>query len=207
MLSWFVNRRVGTKLAIGFGSVLVMTAALGVFTIRELAGVNSGAREIADNWLPSVHAISNLNTNTSDHRLVLAQHVLSTSDTDKSKYEAEIAKLMESIRQHESVYEPLMTLKEKELWKAFKKNWAVYLGQHDAVLRLSRANKQEEARAQLSGESQQVYDTFSATLLELVELNASESRAAAARGEAQYLSAHTRTIGIVLAVLAIGFGM
>jgi methyl-accepting chemotaxis protein len=184
-----------------------MTAALGLFAIRELADVNSNAREIADNWLPSVYAISSLDTNTSDHRLVLTQHVLSTSDVEKSKYEAEMVKLMESVRANESVYEPLITKDEKELWKTFKKDWAAYLVEHDAVIKLSRANRQEEARAQLSGNSQKLFDALSATLLQLVEFNVRESKAEAARGRATYLSARTWTIGIVLAVLAVGTGM
>ena len=207
MISWFVNRRVRTKLAIGFGSVLVMTAALGLFAIRELADMNSAAREIADNWLPSVYAISNLDTNTSDHRLLLTQHVLSNSDADKSKYEAALVKIMESIRTNEALYEPLITMNEKELWKTFKKDWAAYLVDHDAVIRLSRANKQEDARAQLAGDSQKLYEALSATLLQLVEFNVRESKVEAARGLATYLSARTWTIGIVLAVLAVGIGM
>ncbi|MBL8251815.1 MAG: MCP four helix bundle domain-containing protein [Candidatus Competibacter sp.] len=67
--------------------ILLLMIGLGILAINHLAVVNYQAKDISENWLPSVGFISAINTNTSDYRISEYGHVLSESDQAMSNQE------------------------------------------------------------------------------------------------------------------------
>ena len=82
------NMKVMGKLASGFGIVLVFLLALGIFSLQRMGVVNEQSTILAENWMPSIKLIEEINTNTSDLRIGEYQHVLAQKPEDMKKAEA-----------------------------------------------------------------------------------------------------------------------
>ncbi|TCF96538.1 hypothetical protein BZM26_37105 [Paraburkholderia strydomiana] len=54
------NIKIGTRLAIGFATLLVLLLALGAAALWQMSRVYEGTLELGNNWLPSVQAAGNM---------------------------------------------------------------------------------------------------------------------------------------------------
>ena len=84
------NVKVMGKLALGFGMMLMFLLILGIISIQRMGVVNEQSTILAENWMPSIKVVEEINTNTSDFRLFQFEHVLSQSSEDMKKVEAKI---------------------------------------------------------------------------------------------------------------------
>src|SRR5690349_16497533 len=100
-----MNLSLKAKLAAGFGSLIVLVAALGIFSSLQTRAVNDKSSEIADNWLPSVDLANRMDTATSDFRVAEMQHVMTTDETELKKWEAELTGLIASVAKMKADYE------------------------------------------------------------------------------------------------------
>ena len=199
------NLRIGVKLSIVMGILLLIMLAMGLLAINRLSVVNDQSTIIATNWLPSVDITDKLNMNTSDLRIAQGTHIMSTSDEEMAKAEAEIEAQNKTIAENRKIYEPLLSsAEEKALYDKFSQQWDEYLQKSQKVIELSRQNKNDEAAALFKGEARQHFDDASVTLAALAKLNKDGADAASAEGDAIYASA--RLIVIVSLVAAIIFG-
>jgi CHASE3 domain sensor protein len=74
------NWKIGTRVWAAFGVVILIAAALGLFSYSKLGVINDASVEITTNILPSVELITALkSTNQSAYGLILA-HAMSSSE-------------------------------------------------------------------------------------------------------------------------------
>ncbi|MEO5935362.1 MAG: MCP four helix bundle domain-containing protein [Duganella sp.] len=180
-MKWFSNLKMSSKLILSFAAVLTLTAVVAIFAIVQLARVNQTSTDMEINWMPSVRATSDMNTNTSDFRIAALQHILSADAAEMTRYEQEMAKIMEQFEKNRTEYVPLISSpEEKKMYEAFAKNWDEYLVEHKKVLALSRANANDEAKKLVRGNSQVQFDEASNDLLKLVNLNVAGGKQASA---------------------------
>ncbi|HLP02228.1 MAG TPA: methyl-accepting chemotaxis protein [Opitutaceae bacterium] len=85
MNSWTIWKRI----VAGFASVLLITAALGVFTLYKMAGIRGDADEIAEH-IPELESTANLLESAKDNIGLVYKHIYSPSADDMAKLEAEI---------------------------------------------------------------------------------------------------------------------
>ena len=194
------------KLGASFLAVLACSVGLGVFSIFQLARVNETSKELQLNWLPSVRATSDMNTNTANFRVAELQHVLSNDETQKARYEKDMADVTAAFDKDSAEYVKLVSSPEEQsIYDGFKKNWSEYLGEHTKLMALSRTNKVEEAKALARGESQKQFDEASADLLKLVDLNVKGGNDASSASAAIYSASRWAILAFV--VLSVGVGV
>ena len=70
------------KFAAAFGSLLLLTMALGGLAIVKMSDINDASTVIAENWLPSVDVVNRINTSTSDLRILQYLHVASLDEAE-----------------------------------------------------------------------------------------------------------------------------
>ena len=204
-MKWFYDLRVATKLVISFLAVLALATFLGVFSIVQLALVNQTSTDMELNWMPSVRATSDMNTNTSDYRIAELQHILSTDDAQMKDWEKTMAEVLANFEKNDAEYVKLISdPEEQKIYDDFKKNWAEYLVEHEKVLNLSRGNKNEEARALIRGNSQKQFDEASADLLTLVNLNVKGGKDASRKGDELYAKSRIWIIGVLVSMVLLG---
>ena len=199
------NLKLGTKLIGGFAIVLAIATAQSLFGVHALKVVNDKSTEISENWLPSVKLSSDMNTNTSDFRIGQLQHVLASNDTDMDTFEKEMAEVMAVLEKNRSTYVKLISSDdERKLYEAFDSEWKKYLSFQPALLKLSRAQKTAEAQALINGDARKTFDTASAVLTKLMDLNQAGADKASKEGDDLYVTGKTASLGTLALMVFIG---
>ncbi len=200
------NLKIGAKVYFGFGLVLAILVALGWVSINKLAAVNDQSTIISENWLPSVSAVQSVDTLSAVYRVAQGSHILSTTDDEMAKAEADMAKAADEMAAARKAYEPLISSDDEHaLYNDFAKAWDQYLATGAQVLELSRKNDNEKAATLFKGEARSQYDAATALLKKLVDLNVKGSDDASAYGDQLYGATRTLLIGgmIVAVVLSV----
>jgi methyl-accepting chemotaxis protein len=200
-MQWLYRQSIFKKLGVSLGMLVVLTVCLGAFSLFEMARVNQASTEMEINWMPSVRAVSDMNTNIASLRGATLQHILSTSDADMERYEAKMTAVLAAFEKNRKEYEPLMSSpEERRLYDSFSKNWSEYMAEHKKVLVLSRANQNEEARNLIRGNSQRRYDEAAEDLQKLVNLNVDGGRQASQQGNMIYDQSRLWVLGMLGAI-------
>ncbi|AEJ00796.1 methyl-accepting chemotaxis sensory transducer [Nitrosomonas sp. Is79A3] len=199
------DMKIGTKLSGSFMVLLGFMIFLGVFSLFQLNSLNKAATAITGEWLPASKAAADLNLFTSDFRIGEMSHVLSTSEQDMQHYEKEIANLLSRIEKASEESKRLISSpEEQKIFDLFSERWGQYLAAHRQLISLSRANKTEEARAFMNGQSKQVYDEMSDQLIKLSDLNTAGGIAASEVADQTFAMSQTLVIALLAIAIAIG---
>jgi methyl-accepting chemotaxis protein len=86
-MKWFYDLKLATKLVTSFTVVLMLTVILGVFSIMQLANVNSSTNAIATNWMPSSQSALEIKASLARYRYLLLQHILSIDEKEMQHYQ------------------------------------------------------------------------------------------------------------------------
>lgn len=191
----FANLSVAIKLISAFVVTSALTALLGFFALQQLGSVNANTRDIAENWLPSVRAVSDMNTNTSDLRIKELAHILLSDVQQMNATEKEMAVILQAFEANRAAYEPLISSpEERRLFDSAMSKFKQYMSHHHEVIALSRDMKTQQATALLRGESRVLFDEMSADLTSLSALNVSGSAGAATNAAATYAKARSQIL-------------
>jgi methyl-accepting chemotaxis protein len=204
----FYNLKIFSKLMISFLAVLSMTVFIGVFSIVQLAKVNQTVTEMELNWMPSTRLASEMNANIANFRVAELQHILSFEETKMAHYEKNMADVLLVLEKNRADYLKLISSpEEQKLYDQFYKDWNEYLVEHKKVLALSRADKNDEAKVLIRGNSKMHYDEAGKNLLALVHMNVEGGNASSAEGDALYASSRLWIIALLLGVVALGMAL
>ena len=169
--------RLSTKLIIGFGIISSLTVILGIFSIHQLAHVQNASTRFGMEWIPTIYALSDINTRISDIRIRQNRHIFAQTAAERIQNEIEIEKLLDTIRSHRNHYESVhltsseITAQEKNLYERFNQLFDNYLTKSNKEFYpLSRQDRDVEAK-QFLIEMRKPFKEYSRILSELVEIN------------------------------------
>ncbi|WP_369980468.1 HAMP domain-containing methyl-accepting chemotaxis protein [Xanthomonas bundabergensis] len=200
--------KIGTRIGLGFASVLLLMLGMGLFATDKLAQVNQSSTDMAENWMPSIRYVQQMNTNTSDLRVAELQHVISENPQDMARLEQVMDGVLAQYASNRDHYVKLISSpEEKADYEEFARTFDQYLVLHNRVLELSRGLKTSEAMALLNGEQQKLFDDSSNVLDKLVEINVKGGEAASAQGDALYASARGWIIAVIAVCVLLGAGI
>jgi methyl-accepting chemotaxis protein len=207
-MNLFRDLKIATKLGLGFFVVLLLMTIMGAVALSEMSKVNDQSTEIATNWMPSINFIHETNTATSDYRIAELNHVLSETPEQMALYEKEMEALFARIKSSRDQYEKLVSSEEEtKLLAEFDKLFNQYIEVHNRMIPLSTAMKTQEAMLLLNGESQQLFNDFSGSLLKLVDLNVKGGNKASALGDEIYAAAQQFVSVMILVSVALGIAV
>ncbi|RVU06847.1 methyl-accepting chemotaxis protein [Novosphingobium umbonatum] len=192
------------KLAGAFAAVLLITATLGLFGIKQMGQINGRSTEITTNWMPSIDSVHRLNTGTSDLRVLQFQHVVSTDAEEMRKVDGLINATLRELGAQRARYEKLISSdEERQVYNRFSEKFSRYQEVSERFLALSRQNKNAEASAMLIG-SAALYDDYSNDLMELVKINVKGGDKASDEAQQTYSDASTLFIGLTVLAVVVG---
>ncbi|MDC0713637.1 methyl-accepting chemotaxis protein [Stigmatella sp. ncwal1] len=210
-MTWFYDLKISSKLLFSFLCLSMLSVLLGAFAIHQLSKMNDATDVVTDNRMPSIILVSTANTDTSDFLIYEHQHLLSTDAVRMADYERSMRRELESIDSSMRKYETLISsAEERRMYEEFNRLWKDFLEEHERLLALSRSNQKEEARTLEHGRLQEVYQSASDKLEELVAaIQKSSSTAsddsddiyAAARGWIFTVVGFSFLVGVLLSVL------
>lgn len=199
------NLKIRSKLLILVTFLLIGLLSIGIVSLYFMSKINAGSTIIAANWMPSIIAAEELNTLTSDYRMAEYAHVVSQNSSSMQEYESKMDDLASQIDDLFNQYNTLITNEtDKKLMANAQSAWSNYLLQHDKIISLSRSNKTQQAMVLIDATSKTLFDTASATFLEVVNFNKTGGEQASLDGDQMYSEAQRLMFGILIGFIFIG---
>ena len=139
------NWKIGTRIATGFGAVIVITMLLGVFALSRIARMNTATADVTKNSLPSVYIMGQVHTNNERAMRLILQHVIATNKTEMAGIEEEVRDLRTSNAALLTKYEKelLSNEKDRELLGALNAARTAFWAVGDKILEVSGAGTAE----------------------------------------------------------------
>lgn len=183
----------------------VMLIIVGIISLLFMNNINNASTTIAGNCMPSIIVAEELNTNSSDFRIAEYKHVLSQDEAAMAQEEKNLSEINSKMEELFNEYMPLITNNtDEKLIQEVKESWSSYIKIHDEMITLSSQNNTEAAKKILDGESAELFNSLSSTLLELVDFNKEQGDIASAEGDATYKTASGITgVSVVLIVVLV----
>ena len=201
------NIKTGTRLALAFASVLILTLILGAMSILKLSTINESTADLATNWMPATKALGEYRDAINRIRRAEAQHVMSDSDEDKEHWEKVIAEGRTQAGGAWAKYAATITPGEEQaLARKIEDEEKRYFQAQLDLLKISRkaASASDEARIAFGGESSAAIDSLLAATLKDVEFQSLGADAAYRASQETFRSTRRQVIGLLLVEMALG---
>jgi methyl-accepting chemotaxis protein len=202
------NWKIGVRMGGGFGVVLCIALAMGVFALNRIGAIDAGVADITSNSLPGVYQMGKLQTILHQQFGLVALHALSQDQGEMARLASDV----QTSRSHAagllSEYQKsYLTGKERPLFDAVTAARAAYAAASDDVMRVSAAGKREEAAALVNSQLKPLYRKYA----EATDAEVSFNKAAAdetAKTIGALIDAGRMGVIIFMAVgIAIGLGV
>ena len=166
------NLKVSGKLKVYRMTVLVMTLFLVLVALISTVVIRSNIEKITKVWSPSLEYLQDLETMTAKYRIKQYQHLVESDAAAMNSCEEEIQKLESQIQDTSANLDAIMSAdsdaqKGQDDYEVANAAWEEYRAASDKILKLSRADKQQEAAKLMTGEVYEEYKSFTETLTSL----------------------------------------
>jgi two-component system OmpR family sensor kinase len=197
------------RLSLVFTFLFALLIVVGLLDLGGLRQFNEVSAQIRDRWLPSSHALVDLNNWTSDFRAAEASLLLARDDGEFSATERELVRLDRSIGGAEQAYRNVYhDPDELGLYDVFEAQWLKYHALVSRAESLLASDGRAEALRQYATTSRSAYDAASDTLDVISDRNAALARAASGRADRAYVRASQRiALTILVAALLVAGAM
>ncbi|MBK1888627.1 MCP four helix bundle domain-containing protein [Undibacterium sp. 14-3-2] len=199
-MSFFYDLKISVKLLISSLCLLLITIFIGIFSVTELAQVNTAARDLGENWMPSVKAAMGIKERVSRIRSQEAQMVFAENPEEVEKYVTRTKEAISGLREIEADYSRMMTnAAEKANYDEYAKLMADYLQITDKMIAAAKAGNQTEAVSLLRTTSSKVNTRLRDHVDKMVKIQSDGGIAAYEHSTQVYETARS----LILVVLAI----
>ncbi|WP_348694994.1 methyl-accepting chemotaxis protein [Duganella fentianensis] len=207
-MQWFSDLKIGRKLIVAFAAVIALATLLGLFAIRQLNVVNQASTDIADNWLPSIRTLGEIEVSLARYRISESNHIIMHDAAEFATVEKAMATRLETLRKQQAAYEALISeAEEKRVYGEFRKTLDEYLAASRKLVALSREDKNAEAAALLRGESNKLFRSAFEQLDALVKINDEGSTASDKAADATYDSSRNTIIGVLALLVVVSMAL
>ena len=207
-MSIFNNLKLGHRLALGFGLVMSLMAALTLAAYVGLSDTNDDLHSIADNTVPSLQVAADLKSTSLNLRRFEYNHLVSEDPSRLLVLEADIAKQQADLLQTFKAYEPLISGDEdRALWQEAQADALRYVSQWGAIQALSGqiggAGK-SVAEERLTGPSREYFEQLQAKLDKLWTFNVNHADQVKKESAVSYRQVLLTVLVLAAAAMAIG---
>jgi methyl-accepting chemotaxis protein/methyl-accepting chemotaxis protein-1 (serine sensor receptor) len=139
---------VGKKFGLACATLVLLTIAMGVFSLYSIGAVQTNLQAVMVDSLPGVYEMGILDSLVSELRGNFWKHMANGDNAVKAEVEQANEQVKEKFQQHLTAYEKTITQAEdRQLFGSIKPAYERYLAAWGEVVELSRAGKTAEATA------------------------------------------------------------
>ncbi|WP_310452421.1 methyl-accepting chemotaxis protein [Sulfuritalea sp.] len=203
----FKNMKIGMRLGLGFGLVLILLSVIAFLGITRMASINDSVEDITKDKVPKTQMSNEIVANSSEIAIGLRNMMLTSSKEDREKQKERVYEARKRIAGNIEKLEKVLTLpKGKELFKAILEARAKYIAGQDQLIKLIEENgKDAESKAFLQNELRPILGKYQESLRNLVTFQVELMDAANKAAAEQYQQA--RNLMLILAIASILMGI
>ncbi|TDY22010.1 methyl-accepting chemotaxis protein [Paraburkholderia sp. BL6665CI2N2] len=207
------NLKIGVRLGIGFGAMLVLLCLIGALGLVQASHIYDGTQNLATELLPSVQRLGNIRALADETRQASLSFLIATSSSERQSQRARDDAALKELSQVWPQYEAVVgSAEELQLSNQIKTAWNTYLGLDKKLNELSDSGDEQfsNARAFAEGESSRAFGKVTALIAQDIALNSqgaddSSTDAAAAFHKALVLTCALIGIAILLSLIVAFF--
>jgi methyl-accepting chemotaxis protein len=200
--------KLSSKLIISFAVLLLLMGGLGLFAMREMGRIDQSTQDLANNWLPSIKAISRVNNLTSFFRRQELVLLLVDTKEERQPLEQVLQEAKQKIETAIGNYNKLMSEpEERENFPKFLEEWQDYLQAHEQTLSLVQQGKRDAAEKVAATDAAKHLQAAQKYLDILVAVNERGGEHSAEQGLGTYEAGRIWVIALIVLALAIGAGL
>jgi methyl-accepting chemotaxis protein len=207
------NWKIGTRIGAGFGVVILIAVAVGLFAIKRTGSIQESTDKIALGALPRLYLIGQIQSHVEAAWALLYQDIYSDAPEQRATIERQIQAIAEENKALLSDYEKLLvTEKGRELFSDASASRIAYNSYRDEILRVlhdGSPDARRQALQMLESKGRPLFDKAIDTQNKVVAYNKAQSDESAT--EAQGVVTSTRfgicTFLITAAIIAIGIAI
>ena len=168
------NLKIGVRLGIGFGVMLVLLGLVGALGLIQASRIYNGTQDLATNLLPSVQRLGNIRALASETRQASLGYLIATSPPERksqrSEHDAALSELSQVWPQYEAV---VGSAEELQLSNQIKAAWNTYLFLDKKLNELSDSGDEHfnDARFLAGGESSRAFTKVTELIAQDIALN------------------------------------
>jgi methyl-accepting chemotaxis protein len=195
---------IGKRITFGFALSVLLTAGLGVFTYVRMSSVSVASNHLADEALPTLERMSELQSLQRENGMNLARHVLAHEPKEIAEIEESMKQISIKMNETMQVYEQSdLTQNDRRLLDTVKAARDRYGSVRDRVMALGREGKDKEAIALFEAEVLPVFKQFDGAITSILDVNREDADFSSATLKSAVTSGKTGVIvGVSAALLA-----
>ena len=113
-MNLLANLKIGLRLSVAFGIILILSLATGVYATSQLAKVQFNVTDLATNWMVAARALGDFDNRVNGHRRMEARLVMASAPEDVADAERELARFVTEADQKWKVYTPTIDSDEEK---------------------------------------------------------------------------------------------
>jgi methyl-accepting chemotaxis protein len=201
----FYDLKIATKLIVGFVGVLLLTAFLGLFSMAQLAKVNTAADELGNDWMPSAIEAMGMKESVSRMRSQEAQLSTAESPEEVKKYQERTDEAIAQFRKHHTA-----SLKyadqpgEKKVLDDTLSAFNEYVQISSKISAFAKEGNSAEAVALLRSDSSKANKKLREMVDKTVEDHIAGGQKAFAESTATYKRAQTWVVAVIISAIVVG---
>ncbi|WP_280191839.1 methyl-accepting chemotaxis protein [Delftia sp. PS-11] len=205
----FNQLRTRTKLALAFGTILVLMLASGASSLMQASRINASTVDLADNWLPSINLLGDLKEQLNLVRRAEFRHMLEETAEQKQAMHKAVGDTRVKFERLLERYAPLVSsAEEKQLYEQIRRSWQTYIGLSPRLLELSgQEGRLQDAKALAFNDSFKAFNELTALLEKSIALNREGATRSAEAAEDDFLHARNLLLGFLLLSILISSGL
>lgn len=198
------NLKVKKKMLLLVGTLICSILLVGAIAMLGAGFMNQKTTDLAETWMPSALLANEMDTMTSNYRLMQYGYLTSSTEEQMNNFYTEMENISGQISDTSASYEAILISDEdKQLLAAVRASWAQYKELSAQVIELSSAGHNDEAAALMVGECKTVYDEFGDNIEALVQFNERGADSSSTIAERTYLF----VLGMMIAILIVSIGL
>lgn len=179
MANWFRNLRIGTKITVAFGAIVLLVVALGTTSYVGTERIRGNFRSINDTLTPSIMEGSKLRVLANRELIRVYAHLLEHEPDSLQAVEKLLKSDLDSIAAIGGRYSALLDDSEEEAsFHIFQEEWRLMLEAQQEVLALSTSQQDDAALEQIETAVLPRFWKATAAISRCVDINSEQIRRA-----------------------------
>jgi methyl-accepting chemotaxis protein len=201
------NFKIGTRLGIGFGLVLILLIIIASMGVSKMGQLNANTDELVNqDWVRAKLAVKALD-NVRGSIARVFQIVAETDASEAAKAQERLVANTKGFNEAIDKLDPLMDTPEgKKMLAEIKIGRDAYVSSFGKVMGLVKDGNRDEASKTAFSETYKTLHTFANEVRDLNELQQKAFEAKGAHSGQTYLSARNQMLGLSLVAILIGLG-